>query len=134
MQDRYAGDIGDYGKFSLLSELAKQGLSIGINWYKTEPLAAERNNDGGYIDIPQSLRECNPALADKLSVISKREDRSIQALEKSQLIPDTVYYSKPVSVSDRVNWHNQALAFFKKNRVNLVFLDPDNGFLVPSVK
>ena len=45
-----------------------------------------------------------------------------------------MYYSKPVSVSDRVNWHNQALAFFKKNRVNLVFLDPDNGFLVPSVK
>ena len=86
MQDRYAGDIGDYGKFSLLSELAKQGLSIGINWYKTEPLATERNNDGGYIDIPQSLRKCNPALADKLSVISKREDRSIQALEKSQLL------------------------------------------------
>lgn len=134
MQDRYAGDIGDYGKFSLLSELAKQGLSIGINWYKTEPLAAERNNDGGYIEIPQSLRECNPALADKLSEISKREDRSIQALEESQLIPDTVYYSRPVSVSDRVNWHNQALAFFKKNRVDLVFLDPDNGFLVPSVK
>lgn len=134
MQDRYAGDIGDFGKFSLLSELAKQGLSIGINWYKTEPLTSEINNDGGYIDIPRSLRECNPALAEKLAVISKCEDRSIQALEEARLLPRAVYYSEPVSVNDRVDWHNQALAFFKKNEIDLVFLDPDNGFLVPSVK
>ena len=112
MQDRYAGDIGDFGKFSLLSELAKQGLSIGVNWYKTEPLTAETNNDGRYIDIPRSLRECNPALADKLSVISKCEDRSIQALKEARLIPRAVYYSEPVSVSNRVDWHNQALAFY----------------------
>ncbi len=46
MQDRYAGDIGDFGKFSLLTELSKQGLAIGINWYKTEPMISEKNNDG----------------------------------------------------------------------------------------
>jgi len=33
MQDRYAGDIGDYGKIALLKALQTQGLSIGVNWY-----------------------------------------------------------------------------------------------------
>jgi hypothetical protein len=33
MQDRYAGDIGDYGKFALLRALASEGLSVGVNWY-----------------------------------------------------------------------------------------------------
>ena len=48
MQDRYAGDIGDFGKFALLNELYTQGLSIGINWYKTEPLNSEKNSAGRY--------------------------------------------------------------------------------------
>ena len=134
MQDRYAGDIGDFGKFALLSELYKQGLSIGINWYKTEFTGSEKNNDGRYIKIPSSLRECNLNLAEKLSAISQSESRSIQALEEAQLIPGAAYYSKPVPVSNRLDWHNKALALFKKDKTDLVLLDPDNGFLVPSIK
>ena len=134
MQDRYAGDIGDFGKFILLSEVEKQGLSIGINWYKTEPMAAERNNDGGYIEIPPSLRACDLQLAEKLSIISKSKNRSVTALEECKLIPDAVYYSEPVSSESRTEWHTQALTRFKKTDIDLVFLDPDNGLLVPSVK
>lgn len=134
MQDRYAGDIGDFGKFSLLTELSKQGLAIGINWYKTEPMISEKNNDGGYIEIPLYLRECNPKLAEKLSAISKSKDRSIMALEEASLIPGAVYFSDRVSVSNRFDWHNRALTLFKNNNAELVFLDPDNGLLVPSVK
>lgn len=33
MQNRYAGDIGDFGKFGLLRALRGSGLSIGVNWY-----------------------------------------------------------------------------------------------------
>ena len=29
MQDRYAGDIGDFGKFGLLKHIENEGLSIG---------------------------------------------------------------------------------------------------------
>lgn len=46
MQDCYAGDIGDYGKFALLRELCKQGLSIGVNWYKTDAIASGKQIDG----------------------------------------------------------------------------------------
>ena len=41
MQDRYAGDIGDFGKFGLLRALSSAGLSIGVNWYRTIPSASE---------------------------------------------------------------------------------------------
>ena len=37
MQDRYAGDIGDFGKFGLLKALLSEGFSLGVNWYKAEP-------------------------------------------------------------------------------------------------
>ena len=35
MQDRYTGDIGDFGKLGLLRVLQAQGLTIGVNWYLT---------------------------------------------------------------------------------------------------
>ena len=37
MQDRYAGDIGDYGKFGLLKALQAEGFRLGINWYMATP-------------------------------------------------------------------------------------------------
>ena len=45
MQDRYAGDIGDFGKIALLRSLKEQGFNIGVNWYKTEPLHTEKETD-----------------------------------------------------------------------------------------
>lgn len=54
MQDCYAGDIGDYGKFALLRELHGQGLCIGVNWYKTDAITSEKQEDGKYC-IPDHL-------------------------------------------------------------------------------
>ena len=34
MQDRYAGDVGDFGKFKLLQELQREGFTLGVNWYR----------------------------------------------------------------------------------------------------
>ena len=48
MQDRYAGDIGDYGKIGLIRALQSQGLSIAINWYLVEPLDVEKKADGTF--------------------------------------------------------------------------------------
>lgn len=141
MQDRYAGDIGDFGKFSLLKELSRRGFSIGVNWYKTETLDSEKKpdgrtkqNDGGYTKIPENLKACDISLAETLSAIAESNDRSINKLEEAQLLQNAVYYSEAVSVDCREEWHRQALTFFKDNNVDIVFLDPDNGLLVPSVK
>ena len=62
MQDRYTGDIGDFGKLGLLRQLASTGLSIGVNWYRTPD--ETHNSDGlhvGYLQKEQ-FRTCDPAL------------------------------------------------------------------------
>ena len=48
MQDRYAGDVGDFGKFALLRALCG-GRSLGVCWYRTDA-AEEKNNDGRHLD------------------------------------------------------------------------------------
>ena len=137
MQDRYAGDIGDYGKIALLKALQRQGLSIGVNWYKTEALAVEKKADGSFKQedgkylIPEQLRQCDFKLANKLTGIAMSGRRSIKAIEDAALISGAIYYSDLITVGQRNGWHQQALEILKK--ADIVFLDPDNGMLVKSV-
>lgn len=131
MQHRYAGDIGDYGKFALLRALATEGLSIGVNWYLVEtPTRELAVNDGGKL-IPDALASCDPALADVLREISQMPDRSVGALERANLVPNARYFGDVVPVVDRAAWHNRALSSL--DGADIVFLDPDNGLQVRSV-
>ena len=49
MQDRYAGDVGDYGKLGLLKCLEKHGFIIGVNWYRIATPDTEKKKDGTYM-------------------------------------------------------------------------------------
>ena len=137
MQDRYAGDIGDFGKIGLLKALRAQGLSIGVNWYLVEPMDTERKSDGTYKQedgkylIPEKLQVCDTLLAEKLTKIAKSDHRSIRSLEQGNFILNARYYSEPVSVAGREEWHKKALDLL--NDLDIVFVDPDNGMLVKSV-
>ncbi len=137
MQDRYAGDIGDFGKFGLLRAFRRNGLEIGVNWYKTEPLDEERREDGSFRQrdgrhlIPNQYAVCDWTLAEALSKIARSETRSVAKLEKAGLIPGAVYYPEIVTVKGRGAWHQGALEALQG--ADLVFLDPDNGLLVKSV-
>ena len=106
MQDRYAGDVGDFGKIGLLKCLQTHYL------------------------IPEKISECDPGLAEKLTRIA-RGDRSIKAIQDKALIPDAVYYDNYLSVDGRSEWHKRAVELFADR--NLIFMDPDNGMLVKSV-
>lgn len=57
MQDRYTGDIGDYGKLGLLRSLAAAGLHVGVNWYRTPD--EDHNEDGKFTQYltPRSVPE-----------------------------------------------------------------------------
>ena len=55
MQDRYVGDIGDYGKLGLLRSLAAAGLLIGVNWYRTPD--ENHNEDGKFIQYLRTSGE-----------------------------------------------------------------------------
>ncbi len=51
MQNRYTGDIGDFGKLGLLRALRASGLSIGVNWYLVPDEG--HNNDGKHTKYPE---------------------------------------------------------------------------------
>ena len=134
MQDRYAGDIGDYGKFGLLRALSDVGLRIGVNWYATDPSQAEaqgKQNSGGY-PIPEKYDCCDPELARALRSISSSESRTILALEAAHFLPGAEYYPEKIDVLHRADWHQAALR--QLDGQDVVFLDPDNGFQVKSVR
>jgi len=136
MQDRYAGDVGDFGKLGLLQELEHIGFSIGVNWYKALP-ANELDQDGNFKNkdgkhrIKPVYYPCDEILSKKLLEIFDSDDRSIQKLEDAGLLDRAVYYNKIVSTTDRGTWHTDALKALEG--CDLVFLDPDNGLQVKSV-
>ena len=45
MQNRYAGDIGDFGKLGLLRTLYAAGFSVGVNWYLNPNLTSKELNN-----------------------------------------------------------------------------------------
>ena len=84
MQDRYAGDIGDYGKFGLLRKLSEK-FSIGINWYDPGELDFERDKNGGFKQKDGKYRD--------FSGVRKFDDKLADALEtikNNQLLLDKI--------------------------------------------
>lgn len=139
MQDRYAGDMGDFGKLGLLSFLILEGFHIGVNWYKTAPPKSELNENGTFVRedgkhrIKPEYFPCDTALAEGLLHISQDKDRSIAMIQNAALLKESMieYFDAPISVEQRAAWH--ACALQKLGKCDLVFLDPDNGLLVKSV-
>jgi hypothetical protein len=131
MQNRYAGDVGDFIKLGLLRHLAADDLSFGVNWYLTPDEA--HNADGKHVTYVEtenrkhaSLAACDLDLMRCLSGVVAGL-RSVQALEDSGALP--LGASSFAEVLDRsVNrqaWHERALAGLVG--ANAVFVDPDNG-------
>ena len=134
MQNRYAGDVGDFGKIGLLRQIKRSELDIGVNWYLAPD--EDHNSDGkhiGYIVDPR-YNNCDDSLRDSLKEIVNSK-RSVAALENMNLIPDAVYYHEvlcsPSRTFSRRDWHIKALEAL--SCADVVFLDPDNGLLVKSV-
>jgi len=138
MQNRYAGDIGDFGKIGLLRALQGAGLSIGVNWYL---IPDETNAVGRFTqylaDDSNSFRRCDETLWSALSSIVSGQ-RSVSALQDAQLL-DASYYSDLLDLSGKTKaerrvfrdaWNEKARAAL--SGLDIVFVDPDNGLIVPS--
>ena len=150
MQNRYVGDVGDFGKFGLLRALCQPegagspALRLGVNWYLTPD--ETHNNDGrhvGYLEpTPRNLeafRVCDPGLYDALGDIVKRDARHVSVIRQRRVLPEaTVYYERlldlsstkvrPVLISRsqaRQLWVRDAL--HDTQDCDVVFVDPDNG-------
>jgi hypothetical protein len=140
VQNRYTGDIGDFGKFGLLRWMARSGLSIGLNWYLVPD--ETRTNDGRHISYlyKDTFSEYDNELWQALQYIVDSGNRQVKALETPPIL-NARYYSDVLDLSksssaerarQRQLWHAHALE--QLNLCDLVFLDPDNGLMVPSAE
>jgi hypothetical protein len=80
MQNRYAGDVGDFGKLGLLRQLISSQLDIGVNWYLVPD--ESHNADGKHIGYITDTRYngCDDSLRNSLKEIVNSQ-RSVSALE-----------------------------------------------------
>ena len=143
MQDRYTGDIGDYGKLGMLRYLAAAGPRVGVNWYRTPD--EDHNEDGKFIQYVQasgqtSYRPYDPPLWDALAQIVNSGQRRVESLETPAIL-DAVFFNEHLDFSNvpfrereekRADWHSRALAAL--DGCEIVFVDPDNGLMVPSAR
>ena len=151
MQDRYAGDVGDFLKYGLLrwltvSENDEAPLSLGVVWYLTPD--ESHNADGkhtAYLEpgnpATEQLRWLDPDLHDRLRTMMMLE-RSVAEVERSgALPPGTRTFARPLTFADlpvadrssqlerRRQWLSGALSAVQGSDV--VFADPDNGIRNP---
>lgn len=137
MQNRYAGDVGDFGKLGMLRHITKSGLKMGVNWYLVPN--EFHNYDGKHINYLNNsdFYHCDDCLLNSLREIVTSGHRTIKALENANLIPKALYYNKilyshrTVNATSRNDWHKAALKALAVT--DIVFLDPDNGLLVKSI-
>lgn len=126
MQDRYAADVGDFGKFALLEALqGAVGGPLGIVWYKVDN--ENHNNDGLHIQylLQPNFHGLNDSLRSQLQRVVDT-GRSISNLKKRvALLRRATCFNEVVPTRGREAWFQRALGAMSGKPI--VFLDPDNG-------
>ena len=137
MQERYLGDSHDFIKYALLRHLHRElGVRLGVNWYLTRPEDVDRaDNNDGEKRHHLNRKEWRAGDVDLLVDISHFDDpanRHLVDIEKREILPiGTRYFDDVVPTAERSVWHDASIAALADTDV--VFLDPDNGFEVPSM-
>jgi hypothetical protein len=147
MQNRYAGDVGDFAKYALLrsiSEGPSNPLRLAVIWYLYPDEI--HNSDGRHISYLRSeaYRALDPELHTAMNRLVRRAKRSVMEVRKAALLPHgTVFFEEPTVGESgsgpssrrreafRTDWFIRAQA--ATVGADVVFLDPDNGIEVRSV-
>lgn len=133
MQDRYAGDIGDFVKLGLLRALSP-GQRLGVAWYRFPD--EDHNSDGrhvSYLDQPGRYASLDPDLTDHLRNVVK-DARSIASL--LPMLGQAASHDESLDVTSvparlRRDWRRAwfARVLDRLSGCNFVFADPDNGIV-----
>ena len=151
MQDRYVGDVGDFGKYGLLRRLCGHfdslpPLNLGVIWYKIPNEC--HNNDGSKIQYLEAKNAhafdvCDPELYTALRALVLTGRRSIKDIASAKILPhDTIFYDRVLSflpgstsaerLAHRGQWIGDGLRATED--CDIVFVDPDNGLECCSVR
>ena len=129
MQNRFVGDIGDFGKYGMLRCVNKSGYRLGINWYLTEDGADDAGMLTDYLTKNQSdYSECDLELHAVLQNLIENGKRDVKNIENSTLFSkETVYFSDVLQpgCDNRLRWFENSLEWF--GGCDILFLDPDNN-------
>ena len=155
MQNRYVGDVGDFGKHGLLRFLSGRTagddldrLRLGLVWYMhhDERHGVNKrviNRDGkntGYLNATEQnardFGDCDRDLWFMLGHLVGQDARCVHCVESVGILPeDTLYYdaqlyyvpgiSRQMKEDTRGHWFRKALA--STCAADLVCVDPDNG-------
>ena len=148
MQNKYVGDVGDFGKYGLLRRITGQttlmqpDIRLGVHWYLTPD---DQGPDGRHIDYLENrstFRICDELLYESLrELVVQKRARSVSAIETSGLLPlVTSYYSQCLTYDD-LPWKGPKTAEERRERrtswmkeaveglcgAEVIFFDPDNG-------
>ena len=148
MQNKYVGDVGDFGKYGLLRALTghnpkeNQKFSLGVVWHLVPD--ETHTNDGKHIRYLEdtdgnrkSFQNCDEKLWGALQIIVKERRRSVASIKQAGILPDTpdtVFFSEevPLDKEGRQGWLGRAKDTVAK--CDLIFLDPDTGLECKSVR
>ncbi len=142
MQDCYAGDVGDFGKYGLLRALCGDDLRLGVLWYRFE--SCDGGKDVGYLELSRSaaFERCNPQLFRAMRTIVQGGTRTIAAVEASDALPDgKACFSEELNITSDDSWGERqrqrskwlADGFERVAGTQVVFADPNTGLEIPSV-
>ncbi len=153
MQNRYVGDVGDFGKYGLLRFLSGETdpgtrFRLGVVWYLTHDQTHARgrvtNGDGqhlGYLmrtlcEDKAEYRDCDPELWERLRDLIVRDARCVHCVQEEGILPDDTLFhgtileyqrgsNREIRRAARLLWWRGAM--LATRGADLVFLDPDNG-------
>lgn len=135
MKNQYVGDVGDYGKYSMLRAFTDAGIKVGVNWYLTSDDGTTDGKFTSYLD-DESMRWRCPVVFDALKQIVSKPDKSVSDIQNRGIIGDSVLFfdeniKTDCTPSERASQRN---VWFCKSHdalseAELIFMDPDNGLL-----
>lgn len=145
MKNKYFGDVGDFGKYGLLSMILGTGLRLGINWYLTED---DYNTDGKFVEYLKNMdfSSCDEELHSFLCeciIENRRNVKELRRLSRFNLIPvfeDVLKIDDIKALSEvgrrlregrRKDWFEKSLS--ELSGCDIIFCDPDNGIETKSL-
>lgn len=134
MKDQYFGDINDYRKYGLLRSISRASdLRIMVSWMLTPDDGGTDGQLVSYLKDTKKWEKYDKVLYQKIkNLLEHKERRQVHLIEKTELLPNTVYFSQhvPDSALERATWFSALTEQAQSS--NFIFLDPDTGLEVKS--